>query len=47
MMDTDRHAERREQKRVKRSKGGRQMIVVGKGHLVMTQAALAKKGAGK
>jgi uncharacterized protein YbaP (TraB family) len=46
-MDTDRHADTREQKRRKRSQGGRQMIVVGKGHLVLTQAAIAKKGASK
>lgn len=38
----DRHAEQREQKRRKRSKGGRQMIVVGKGYVQVNLAAIAK-----
>lgn len=38
----DRHAEQREQKRQKRAKGGRKMIVQGRGYVRYNLAAIAK-----
>ena len=42
----DRHAVRREEKRRRRAKGGKKMIVQGKGYVTLTLAAIAK-GASK
>jgi hypothetical protein len=39
---TDTHADTRETKRSKRSRGGKPMIVVGRGHMLMTFAGIAK-----
>lgn len=38
----DRHAEQREQKRRKRSKGGKQMIVQGRGYVRLNLQAIEK-----
>lgn len=42
----DRHAESREKKRLKKSKGGKKMIVQGRGYVTLNLAAI-QKGAAK